>query len=145
MEKIEFIRWGDLSQQNHKKFRKESPDSFHCPPLNKGIYVFHSKWIEYFLVAWKDDFKGMKAKKIKYEGKIWTHLYHVSPKIHYYRQSGTWHETSTKCLSAIYKTEKNKMNKDANKNAKKYGLDYKRDAYKHISCDHLELFIEKIN
>ena len=145
MKKIEFIRWGDLSQQNHKEFIKEN--TFHSPPLKKGIYVFHSDWIEYFLVAWKDDFAKMKPKRFQYSGKIWTHLYYPDSAVSYFRQKGSWHETSTEWLPTLFKIDVKMMNKDINSRYKRLCPEWQweQKAYKHTSYDHLELFIEKIN
>lgn len=62
MKKIEFVRWGGLSAVQHKEFYKLN--TFHSPPLKRGIYVFHPEWIEPFLVSWKW-WKGEERINIK--------------------------------------------------------------------------------
>ena len=148
MKKIEFVRWGGLSSVNHKKiFRK---DSFHAPPVKRGIYVFHPQWIELFLVAWKwYDNDGEKKKHIdkqrrfKYEGKIWTHVFHSHPEITYYRHKGEWYETDTSCIPKIFSLESKKMAKQINSDPN-WGGKWYRHANKWVSKDHMELFIEKV-
>lgn len=147
MKKIEFIRWGGLSAVNHKKFFKT--DFFHAPPLKKGVYVFHKDWVEPFLYAWKE-YKGGERKRIrprhfKYSGKIWTHLHYIHPEIIYYRQSGSWYETDTDCLSKLIKLEFKNMNKQLN-NDELFARSgwICNPASNYMSRDHMEFFIEKI-
>lgn len=155
MKSIEFVRWGGLSAVNHKKLRKGN-DGFHAPPVKRGIYVFHPDWIELFLVAWKwyrkvnkdpDDYEKeriyMKQRRFKYSGKIWTHLHHIHPSITYYKTSGSWYLTDTDCLPQLIKLEVKSMNKQLN-NSDHFFATCEKDAYKYMSKDHMEFFIEKV-
>ena len=146
---MELIRWGGLSSVNHKQAFKG--DSFHSPPLKRGIYVFHPKWIELFLVAWKwysDDGEKKKhidkQRRFNYDGKIWTHLFFNHPEITYYRHKNDWYETDTSCINKIFAIEKKKMGKQINSDLDMTGGKWYRDAYKRVSKDHMELFIERI-
>jgi hypothetical protein len=45
----------------------------------------------------KPEYRG-KLKHISHRGKVWTHYYHPSDEIRYYRSSGSWYETETDCV-----------------------------------------------
>ena len=139
---MKFIRWGGLSSVNHKKAFKE--DTFHSPPLKRGIYVFHPKFIETFLISWKlynkdDSKKYIKKRSFDYNGKIWTHIFHNHSEITYYRRKNGWYETDTDSLNKLFSIEIKSMDKQIKKD---YGYSL---TYKSVTYDHMELFIERYN
>jgi len=136
---MNFVRWGNLNKVSHKKAFKQ--EGYHKPPLKKGIYVFHPKFIELFLVAWKFEQSDLKRHSFEYEGKIWTHLFHHHPEITYYRQSKEWYETDTKCLEKLFSLEVKERSKEINKD-KIMASKWLKHAWKYMCMDSFELFIE---
>jgi hypothetical protein len=155
---ITFIRFGGLSAVNHKKFYKG--DSYHSPPVKKGIYAFVWPYINDFLWVWKIPFKEDETeadwikrkndyikknrKKFIYRGMVWTHFTDVARGG---RRSGSWVEIHTDDLMTLFRKTKHKDIKQL----MSYGATevikdpYKRGLGGHMSTDHLEVFIEKVN
>jgi len=172
---IEFVRFGGLSQVNHKKFRKIKNGEYHTPPKNKGIYAFIYPYIENFLWAWKlDASKVLKhrtnenlslkecerihtkffkseyrrlRKKFKYNGYIWTHFIDIARKYDLGEEYiESWVKVHTNDMKFILKKDRHET--------VKYGVEvnpnliinpYKRGLGGFFSKDHLEVFIEKVN
>lgn len=48
-------------------------ESFHAPPVSRGLYVFPAGFVEWFLVGWKEDSK-LRKTEIKFSGPtLWCH------------------------------------------------------------------------
>jgi hypothetical protein len=155
MKTLKFVRWGDLNPVNHKKAFKK--DSYHSPPLKKGIYAFIPTKIEMFLVGWKlykdvlDDAgeflktekTNIKKREFSHSGKIWIHIFFNDPEIRYYRRVKSWYETDTDSLERILKLEFKRLSKDVHKDGMLGGMCFKNDI-RFYSKDHFEIFIERV-
>lgn len=139
MKKISLIRYGKFNT-NHKEFYGKE-DSYHSPPLKKGLYVFYPNFIEPFLYLWKENEQTGKLKQIKivYSGKIWTHVYHNHPEIKYYQNIKSWYETDTNSIQKIFKIEVHCLMKGGTE----FVGEFRKNNYKRTTFDHLELFINK--
>jgi len=165
---LEFIRFGGLSKVNYKKAVKH--DTYHSPPMKKGIYAFIFPYIEDFLWVWKlqnvyvkdkmkkientkyENFSSMYRieykrlrKKFKYNGMIWTHFVDESLKqgigIQYKKN---WVQVHTDDLEMLLKKDKHIVNRESDDNFLMIDP-YKRGLGGYYSRDHLEVFIEKVN
>jgi len=169
MKQLEFIRWGGLSPVKQKRFvpdkilydRKQHEEfgffgTFHRPPARKGVYAFIPGFIEMFLVAWKmykevDGKSVLKkeyehARKFRYSGKIWTHIYEVDPSVTYYRKRDCWYETDTDSLEYLIKIHKWRLSKEACNDEWMEVKDFSSfmRAWKLFDKDHFEVFIERV-
>jgi len=163
---VTLVRFGGLSSVDQKKYgiNKDSPDSFHYPPENKGIYAFIWPYIEPFLFAWKikyggdsdnwkekyNKFRRDEMRKFQYDGYLWTHFTDVSPK-YIRRRKDNWAEIHSSDLEKVLRLSKHRDMIDVYKHFKEnYGTKHKdiKDPYKvglkgNHSKDHLEVFIKK--
>ena len=163
---LEFIRFGGLSKVDHRKAMKE--DTFHSPPVRKGVYAFIYPYIEDFLWVWKleyvrndkhvtkkrkeHDFNDVYKKeykrlrkKFKYKGLIWTHFV-TEARVHGLglKYKKEWVQIHTDDLPFLLKKDKHNTTKEAE--GKHIMIDpYKRGLGGYYSMDHLEVFIEKVN
>lgn len=155
---ITFIRFGGLSSTNHKEFYKK--ETFHSPPVKKGIYAFIWPYVENFLWVWKlkyipnesesewtkrkNRYMKENTKKFKYSGMLWTHFGDV---ITGGIRKGTWVKIHTNELNSILKKIKHRDIRELMKDAGKKPIKdpYKRGLGGYMSKDHLEVFIERVS
>lgn len=53
--------------------RFKNKESFHAPPVSRGLYVFPAGFVEWFLVKWKEDLK-LRKTVINFTGPtLWCH------------------------------------------------------------------------
>lgn len=156
MEKMVFARVGGLSAHKYKKKKKvTNPDeeesgfvnTFHSPPVKKGVYAFIWPYIEPFLWAWSEtnqkEEKINGIRKFTYEGDLWCHFTEFVDVGHEF--NGSWVKIHTSELPALLR----KVNHADSKELAKDGITLPTNAYKrgrggYMSRDHLEVFIEKV-
>ncbi len=147
MKQLEFVRYGGLSPVNHKKFYKT--DTFHSPPVKKGIYAFIFPYIEDFLWAWKTSSDRKKysirnRKKFKYNGLVWIHLIGEATKLNCgLEYKKTWVKIHTDNLNECIELAKQK-DRIALESDGPIHDPYKRGLGGWMSRDHLECFIERV-
>lgn len=108
-----FIRFGTLSPIK-QKFFKFRHDFYHAPPVRHGFFsmpinylnmcLVFDKVIDFETMNMKPEYRG-QMKRITHKGKVWTHYFHPSSKVRYYRQSGSWYETTTDYVDQIIAEE----------------------------------------
>ncbi len=150
MKSIEFVRFGGLSPVNHKELYKL--DTFHSPPVKKGIYAFIFPYIEDFLWRWKTTnhkkYHINNRKQFKYTGDIWCHFKSQARSlgvgIEYKKE---WVKIHTSDLPIVLNKTKHHDRKDLRC---RYDITHPiRDPYKRgcggfVSREHLEVFIERV-
>jgi hypothetical protein len=98
----------------------------------------------------KPEYRG-QMKQIRHRGKVWTHYFHPSSKVRYYRQSGSWYETTTDYIDQIIDEEIKFQRKLQGKHGmfdhyrdSGKGTDFAIISQKCLLWDEIEFFIERI-